>query len=203
MKDDVLRALVFISVVILMGVFVYIFFHSPATSKQPMIILPENPDRFHLAFQNIMKEEGGYVDNPSDPGGETNFGISKQAYPELNIQAITIEDAKNIYRRDYWEKIRGDELHSDALAIELLEEAVNMGHHTAISFLQAAVLASGGKITIDGVMGEKTLTEVKKIDPDALLKCIKSQSLTYYLTLVQNRPILRKFLKGWFNRVLT
>jgi len=162
-----------------------------------------NPDRFHLAFINLIKEEGEYSNDLSDPGGETKFGISKQSYPELSIKSLTLEDAKNIYRRDYWEKIRGDELPSDKLAIEVMEEAVNMGTRVAVSFLQAAVLACGGNTHIDGVLGQKTMTEINKIDPEMLLNCIQAQSLSYYMSLVRTRPVLRKFLKGWFNRVLT
>ena len=160
-------------------------------------------NRYDLAFTNIIKEEGGYVSNSSDPGGETKFGISKHSYPHVDIPKLTLENAKEIYKRDYWDKINGDLLPSDALAIEVLEEAVNMGVHVAVSFLQSGILVCGGKVKIDGVMGPETIRESLKIPGDVLLKCIQSQSLSYYLVLVKQNPVLRKFLQGWFNRVLT
>lgn len=59
-------------------------------------------DDFARALGWVLKEEGGYANNPNDRGGETNFGISKGAYPDLDIKALTIRDAIAIYRRDYW-----------------------------------------------------------------------------------------------------
>lgn len=160
-------------------------------------------NRFDAAFENLMKEEGGYVFDKSDPGGETKYGISKHSYPHLDIKNLTKEDAKIIYRRDYWNKIQGDLLPSEKLASEMLEEAVNMGVHVASSFLQSAILCCGGKIKIDGVIGKDTLIELSKLDNAVLLKCIQSQAITYYLMLVRENPVLRKFIKSWFNRVLT
>jgi lysozyme family protein len=57
---------------------------------------------FNAAFLLVVGAEGGYVDDPNDPGGETKYGISKREYPSLNISALTIDDAKAIYLRDYW-----------------------------------------------------------------------------------------------------
>jgi lysozyme family protein len=165
-------------------------------------ILPISMNRWEKAFANVLKEEGVYSNNPSDPGGETKWGISKTSYPHIDIKALTKEQAQDIYKKDFWEPIKGDELHDDALAIEVMEEAVNMGSVVAIKFLQAAVLAAGGKIELDGKMGNKTIKEVKKYDPKILLACIKAQSMSYYMSLVHQHPALRKFLKGWFNRVL-
>lgn len=159
-------------------------------------------NRWEKAFTNILKEEGGYSNNPSDPGGETKWGISKNSYPHLNIKELTKEQAEQIYKNDYWTPIQGDHLHDDTLAVEVMEEAVNMGTRVAIKFLQSAILACGGKIEVDGKMGDKTLVELKKHDPKILLACIKSQSMSYYMSLVHQHPALRKFLKGWFNRVL-
>ena len=65
---------------------------------------------FERAFDLLMESEGGYSDDPADPGGETNFGISKRAYPKEDIRFLTLERAKEIYKRDYWDAIRADDL---------------------------------------------------------------------------------------------
>ncbi|MBI5885317.1 MAG: hypothetical protein HZB85_01890 [Deltaproteobacteria bacterium] len=61
-------------------------------------------DNFERSIAFILRHEGGYVNDPRDPGGETNFGISKRAYPYLDIKGLTVEDAKIIYKKDYWDK---------------------------------------------------------------------------------------------------
>jgi lysozyme family protein len=59
---------------------------------------------FNGAFEILIGHEGGYVDHPDDPGGETKYGISKRSYPEVNIAALTLDKAKAIYREDYWDR---------------------------------------------------------------------------------------------------
>src|SRR5574343_326744 len=68
---------------------------------------------FDQAFDRLIGHEGGYVFDPHDPGGETKFGISKRAYPALDIAALTLADAKAIYRRDYWDGAQCDRLPPD------------------------------------------------------------------------------------------
>lgn len=63
---------------------------------------------FDRAFAFVVGEEGGYVNDPRDPGGETKYGISKRAYPTMDIQNLTVEAAKVIYRRDYWDRLQLD-----------------------------------------------------------------------------------------------
>lgn len=158
--------------------------------------------RFEAAFSNLMKEEGGYVNDPKDPGGETKYGISKRSYPHINIKNLTLEQAKEIYHRDYWLKIKGDQLHSDAVASEFLEMAVNMGPVLIIYFYQAALDVLGAHVDIDGNMNDSTLKGGMKVDQEMLKKCMQAQAMTYYIDLSRNRPVLKKFLKGWFHRVL-
>ncbi len=86
---------------------------------------------FDLAFDRLLGSEGGYVDDPSDPGGETNWGISKRAYPGVNVKALTRADAKLIYRQDFWNRIHADEL-DDGVAFQTFDFAVNSGIETAV-----------------------------------------------------------------------
>ena len=60
---------------------------------------------FDAAFDRLIWHEGGYANDPDDPGGETNWGISKRAYPNLVIKALTREQAREIYQRDFWNRI--------------------------------------------------------------------------------------------------
>lgn len=89
---------------------------------------------FLQAFALVIGEEGGYVDDPNDPGGETKFGISKRAYPNLDIAQLTLEEAQALYQRDYWDKLNLDAL-SWEMSLILFDAAVNQGHgfeHTLI-----------------------------------------------------------------------
>lgn len=89
---------------------------------------------FERAVEFVLKHEGGYVDNPNDPGGETKYGISKRAYPELDIKNLTEEKAKEIYHRDYWLK-SGCEKIASGLDIVVFDTAVNCGVARASALL--------------------------------------------------------------------
>src|SRR6202012_1283339 len=106
---------------------------------------------FARAGANVIKTEGCNVNNPLDPGGETAFGISKRAYPNLDIKNLTQQEATEIYSRDYWDPIRGDEL-PDSVSFALLDFAVNSGVATSIRCLQRAV-----NVSVDGVLGPQTI----------------------------------------------
>lgn len=82
---------------------------------------------FDRAFQIVVGEEGGYVNDPRDPGGETKYGISKRAYPNEDIPNLTLDRAKALYKRDYWDKVRGDSITDWGQALCMFDCAVNMG----------------------------------------------------------------------------
>ena len=81
---------------------------------------------FDLAFDRLIGHEGGYVNDPDDPGGETKWGISKRSYPHLDIAALTREEAREIYLRDFWSRINADRL-PFSIAYQLLDFAINSG----------------------------------------------------------------------------
>lgn len=94
-----------------------------------------SPDEvFERGLELSLSYEGGYVWDNRDPGGETHFGISKRAYPHLDIKNLTLEEAKEIYRRDYWAVIGADKL-PPALAIVALDCAINHGPARALQWL--------------------------------------------------------------------
>lgn len=92
-------------------------------------------ENFNKAIEFVLKWEGGYSNNPADPGGETKFGISKRAYPNLNIASLTKEQAVAIYRKDYWEKCGCDRLEYP-LDVIVFDTAVNCGVQRALTWLQ-------------------------------------------------------------------
>ena len=108
-------------------------------------------DTFSHAIQFILQAEGGYVNDPTDRGGETNFGISKRAYPDLDIKNLSLNDAENIYFKDYWLKAKCNEL-PPQMAIVVFGSAVNHGVTRAIKLLQQTL-----KVEVDGIIGQQTL----------------------------------------------
>ena len=91
---------------------------------------------FETALKFVLKWEGGYSNDPNDPGGETKYGISKRSYPELDISKLTLKQAKEIYYQNYWLKIGCDEL-PYPFNIVVFDTAVNMGRRRAMEFLNA------------------------------------------------------------------
>jgi len=89
---------------------------------------------FDKAIKFVLKWEGGYSNDPNDPGGETNFGISKRSYPELDISKLTLKQAKEIYYQNYWLKCGCDNL-PYPFNIIVFDTAVNMGRSRAKEFL--------------------------------------------------------------------
>ena len=148
---------------------------------------------FEEAMTFVLHHEGGYVNNPHDPGGETNYGISKRQYPDLDIQAITPSQALDIYRRDYWQVCRCEEL-PELIRLPLFDTAVNMGSSAAISMLQRACGANP-----DGVMGPATITQVLKFSD---IEQLRSSLLTERMTNYTINKEWARFGAGWAMRVL-
>jgi lysozyme family protein len=118
---------------------------------------------FDKAFEILIGHEGGYSMNPNDPGGETKFGVSKRQYPNLDIANLTLDDAKAIYRRDYWNPVRADEL-PYPVALAVFDMAVNSGVMASVMCLQQAVGAKQ-----DGRIGPLTIAAVAKANTRDLL----------------------------------
>lgn len=154
---------------------------------------------FDKAVEVILKHEGGYVNDPVDPGGETNMGISKKAYPYLNIKELTKKDAKDIYFKDYWLKAKCSKL-PEELRMIYFDMVVNMGKSRAVKILQGAITAKGVKTTVDGGIGPQTISNALKsgLEPDRL----RSYRVKYYADLISRKPKLEKYWFGWYRRAL-
>lgn len=157
--------------------------------------------RFAQAIDVVLKHEGGYVKNPADPGGETKFGISKRAYPHLDIKNLTIEQAKQIYRRDYW---RYDAIHDQQVATKVFDLAVNMGPARAHRLLQRALKYLGHRRQpADGKFDFKTLQATNRANPAELLAELRALAAERYARLVLKKPRRAVFLKGWMRRAVS
>ena len=147
---------------------------------------------FDMAFELLLKAEGGLSDDPHDKGGLTKYGISQRAYPELNISSLTKEQVKDIYRRDYWERCRCNEL-SYPMNVIVFDTAVNMGCVKAIKLLQKTL-----NIPLDGIIGEMTLNAAKSATESAAAQYLLSRLMDY-----AGQPGWSRYKNGWFNRIYT
>lgn len=137
---------------------------------------------FNDAFAFTVGIEAGYVNDPADPGGETNFGISKRAYPNLDIKKLTLEDAKGIYWKDYWLKTGCNNL-PFPMNIVIFDNAVNAGVPTALANLKE--------------WGGPTPKVIDRRAYNLLLERLED-----FCDTVDKRPASLKFLKGWVRRVI-
>ena len=145
---------------------------------------------FDRAFQIIVGEEGGYVNDPSDPGGETKYGIAKRFHPNVDIKNLTLDQAKDIYREDYWNLIRGDLL-PWPLNAYVFDGAVNESVHEAIILLQKTL-----DVKQDAILGQHTLAAIKNLTTGGQELYLADRALHYIVT--EN---FDKYGRGWFKRL--
>ena len=151
---------------------------------------------FDEIIEQVLEHEGGYVNDPDDPGGETKYGISKKAYPDEDIKGLTVDRAKELYRRDYWDRFRVGAL-SDRLRHIYVDMCINMGGSRAIKILQEACNSkNSNKIDVDGGMGPMTLKAAASVEDFRL----RSFRVLYYAELIAAKPTLAKYWVGWFRR---
>lgn len=169
---------------------------------------------FDLYFPKLLKHEGGYVNDPVDPGGATNKGITlntfkKYAKPQLgveptleNLKKLTDAQAKKIYNIIYWAPACGDEINHQLTAEIMIDFGINAGTGRAVKKMQQLLIQMGfTKVKADGVCGPVTYTAINAADTLKLYMDYKQARKGYYTSLVAQRPELKKFLKGWLNRV--
>ena len=147
---------------------------------------------FEYCIGFILKHEGGYVDDPTDKGGETNYGISKRAYPSVDIKGLTLEGAKEIYKRDYWDKGHCEKLPEEIRYIHF-DGCINHGISRAVKILQKA---SGCKY-IDGLFGPETTAKSKSVS----IELYALHRLYFYCEIVRRNNSQAKFIGGWKNRI--
>jgi len=151
---------------------------------------------FDSIIEMVLEHEGGYVDHPTDPGGETKYGVSKRAYPDVDIKNLTIEEAKEIYRNDYWDRIKGDDLPA-GVACVVMDYAVNSGVSRASKALQAAC----GIVNGDGIIGPHSLSAtwvaVRNYSEKYVVDAVTEQRQEFIRAL----SIYETFGRGWERRI--
>lgn len=143
----------------------------------------------------LQRQKVGYVNDPSDSGGETKFGIAKNSHKDINIKTMTYAQACDIYRNEYWNMNHCDKIDFPLNVIHF-DSAVNMGSSRATKFIQEACEAK----PIDGSFGPGTLRAVKAAEPWSTALEIIDIRDNFYKNLAAKVPKNAKFLKGWLNR---
>lgn len=154
---------------------------------------------FEQCLAITLKWEGGFSDHPKDTGGMTNLGITRATYEQWvgrhvtdkEMKALTLKDVEPIYRKNYWDRVRGDEL-PVGVDLAVFDLAVNSGTSTAVKFLQNAV-----NVPSDGILGPKTMAAVNGFDPEELIEQV-CQERMMFLRKLSSWPT---FGKGWTNRI--
>lgn len=167
---------------------------------------------FDVFLPLLLRFEGGFVDDPSDPGGATNKGITLGTFrncagsllgidPTLdNLKALTDQQAGTIYKAQYWNQIHGDDITSQDLANIVCDFYVNAGAR-ATKLLQTILNELGAALAVDGEIGAGSMQALARIDQIEVYRRYKQGRIKYYEDLAQSQPSLEKFLKGWLNRV--
>lgn len=143
------------------------------------------------AFDRVIGHEAGYVNDPNDPGGETKWGISKRSYPHLIIKELTREDAYNIYKRDFWSRVKADKL-PDGVAFQLFDFAINSSIETAIRYFQRAL-----GVADDGFFGPISQFAADSSTEHDIIMKLNAERLDY-MTRLSNWP---HHGKGWARRI--
>lgn len=158
---------------------------------------------FDTAFDRVIGHEGKFQNNPKDRGNwttgivgqgklnGTKYGISAMSYPDLDIRNLTLEQAKEIYRRDFWNRAKADQYHG-AIAYQLFDMAINHGNGNAIRMLQRAV-----DVADDGQVGPITIAAINKMDLNDVLMRLNAQRIRFMTKL----STWHEFGAGWANRV--
>jgi lysozyme family protein len=154
---------------------------------------------FETVLAAVLRHEGGYVDHPADPGGRTNLGVTQKVWEEWvghkvdekAMRALTPELVSPLYKRKYWDKIRGDDLPA-GVDYAVFDAAVNSGPGRAAKWLQGCV-----GVEQDGAIGPKTLAAVAAFDPTELVEDYAKRRLSFLMDL----PHWGTFGRGWSRRV--
>jgi len=167
---------------------------------------------FTHAVAFVLGKEGGYVNDPTDKGGETKYGISDKrdgiadgmtdvdgdGKPDTRIKDLTLEQASQIYFRDYWYPAYCPDW-PDGISLLVFDAAVQHGVKKSIFLLQEAIGFSGK--AVDGIIGKNTRSAVLTADPEWLITHYLMRRARYYADIIKSNPSQGKYLNGWFNRL--
>jgi lysozyme family protein len=165
---------------------------------------------FDIFFPKILSSEGTkYENDPTDLGGCTHFGIILETLIEFHLDknhdgkytcddvlALTLEDAKMVYKKLYWDFFKADNIKNQSLAEYIVDGAINQGKYLIAKYVQSIL-----KVTPDAIIGSKTLQAINSCDSKMLFNTLKQMRTDRYNRIVAANPSQKKFIKGWMNRV--
>jgi lysozyme family protein len=159
---------------------------------------------FDISIKVILKHEGGYINDSSDPGGETNFGISRKflisvGLPNEDIKNMIVDRAVELYKQYFWKSLY-DDITDQTITSKFFDLCVNMGSNQGTKLVQRSCIQLGCKIGDDGVFGKNTLAAINGCDASLLIDKIIDIQCQFYKDLAASKPSLAKFLKQWLIR---
>jgi lysozyme family protein len=171
---------------------------------------------FKKAFLLILANEGGYVIDPDDPGGETYKGIARKKQPEwvgwffvdamknqpnfpksLDDKTDLHAEIERFYKVVFWDKVGGDLINDQQVANSIFDFAVNSGVTTSLGLVQKVVGTN-----CDGVIGPKTIQAINSFEPDHFITAFKVEKCRKYISICMKRPDSRKYFFGWIDRAV-
>jgi lysozyme family protein len=159
---------------------------------------------FNVAVNATLNKEGALSNDAFDSGGLTKYGISHASYPDLDIANLSLQDAIDIYHRDYWNSMRLDACGDQVLANELFDMAVNSGVGTSLkevvclqTFLKGACEEC---LNVDGWLGPVTSAAIGRHQVECL-QLVEAMRTCYYYQCAVVKPTQWRFMLGWFSRV--
>jgi lysozyme family protein len=146
---------------------------------------------WETAINLVLENEGGYVNDPKDPGGETKYGISKKQYPNIDIPNLTLDQAKRIYYEDYWLRNKCDRF-PDCISVCLFDFCVNSNAMKAKKLLQKCL-----KVKEDGIIGNQTIGAAHRLPLRPIIEQYCDLRRVYLMSLKG----FARFGGGWLKRV--
>jgi lysozyme family protein len=161
-------------------------------------------ERFGRIYEIVMKYEGGYVNHPNDPGGETYKGISRRAHPNWEGWKLIDQNrpvpeglVRSFYYEQFWKPLRCDEMPAP-VGEYLFDFAVNTGIRQAVRTIQAAV-----GVATDGILGPITMGTILRSDARILMYELLARRIDFYVTItIQRRRQFEVFFLGWIRRTI-
>ena len=163
-----------------------------------------------------MENEGGYVNDPDDRGGETYKGVARNFHPNWDGWAIIDRNKINVnfpnnlyeleelnsmvfsfYKLNYWDRVKGDDINDQKIASQIFDFAVNAGVRTSSKLAQLVVGA-----TADGIIGKNSLKSLNEINPELFYPNFKLARISRYVYICEKRKTNRKYFFGWVRRTL-
>lgn len=162
----------------------------------------------NIAIQLVLATEGGFVNAANDSGGATNWGITQAEYElwvghpvtEDDIKNMTVQEAKAIYQKNYWEALSLDQVADQHVANALMDQCVNRGVPTMALHLQLVLRSLGYAVGTDGRIGPHTLQALNSANPRQVLFALFVDAQKAYVSIVQNKPSQLQFLPEWISR---